>query len=412
MADNAIQIEHVSKIYQVYDSLKDRLKQSLWWGNHKFYREFWAVRDVSLTIPKGETVGLIGRNGSGKSTLLQMIVGTLTPSSGSIHTQGRIAALLELGSGFNPELTGRENVRLQGLIMGLGAHEIEKKLPEIEQFAEIGDFIDQPVKMYSSGMFVRLAFACAVNVDPDILVVDEALAVGDMHFQLKCIDKMKAFKKRGKTILFVSHDIYAVKNFCNQAIWMMDGKIHLRGDVNLVADEYQTYMRYIEEPTESEAASEETNLTASVDEGSSQVVTIHDAFFYDKHGEVVKNVSYGEPWSVRVDYTLHKPMKGLVGGIAVYDSKNTYVCGLNTKLDQYILPEKPGGYQLWLEYGDMRLLPGTYFIDIGFFESSGVVSLDYKSRSHYIRIQPNGEYFAEGLTFLPHTWSYRLKSGT
>lgn len=397
-SNTAISITNISKCYHMFDNPKDRLLQGLWRGKKQFYREFWALRDVSFDVPKGETIGLIGRNGSGKSTILQIIAGTLTPTHGQVKTTGRVAALLELGSGFNPEFTGRENALMSGAIMGLSTKEIQERMPLIEKFAEIGEFIDQPVKLYSSGMYVRLAFACAINVDPDILVVDEALAVGDMQFQLKCIDKLKSFKKEGKTILFVSHDIYTVRNFCDTAIWMMDGQIHLRGDVNTVTERYQDFMQYASEPEEIQEAA------APVQKVEKNVLTIDKVQFVDQAQNSRKDFKFNEPVEVVVDYTLHSPREGVVGGVAIYDKQNTYICGLNTKLDKQELPSKPGKYQLRLVYNNMDLLPGTYFVDVGFFEDSAVVQLDYKSRVESFRVV-SGQYFAEGLTFIKHEWS-------
>jgi teichoic acid transport system ATP-binding protein len=399
-SDIAISVENLTKIYQIYDKPQDRLKQSLWRGRKRFYKEFWALRDVSINIEKGQTVGIIGKNGSGKSTLLQLIVGTLQPTSGSINVSGKIAALLELGSGFNPEFTGRENAILNGAIMGLAPQEVQERMPLIEQFAEIGEFMDQPVKLYSSGMFVRLAFACAIHVNPDILIVDEALAVGDMQFQLKCIEKMKAFKREGKTILFVSHDVYSVRNFCDQAIWMMDGKIYMSGDTKSVTDSYQDFMKFGLEGQEAPTIPSETR---------NNILSIDKVYFLDKNQNPKRNFAYGEPLSIGVEYTLFSPMEDFVGGVALFDKQNNYICGLNTKLDQYPLPSKPGKYTLNIFYEDIALLPGTFFVDVGFFESSGLVRLDYKSRADYFTVC-SSDYFAEGLMFLKHRWIARSRN--
>ena len=235
----AIHIEELSKAFQMYKQPSDRLKQLLWGGKRKFYREFWAVRGVDLDILRGETVGIVGRNGSGKSTLLQMICGTLQPTCGNVTVQGRIAALLELGSGFNPEFTGRENVFLNGAILGLSRAEVEARYDEIAAFADIGDFIDQPVKSYSSGMYVRLAFAVAISVNPDVLVVDEALSVGDQAFQRKCFARLDAIRKQGCTILFVSHSAGRIVELCNRAVLMDRGECILTGDPKRIVSEYQ-----------------------------------------------------------------------------------------------------------------------------------------------------------------------------
>lgn len=228
-SDSVIRVQQLGKCYHIYDRPQDRLKQSLWRGRRKYYREFWALKDVSFEVDRGQTVGIIGRNGSGKSTLLQMIAGTLSPSWGTIDVNGRVAALLELGSGFNPEFTGRENVYMNGAILGLSEQEIDSRFEAIVAFADIGDFIDQPVKIYSSGMVLRLAFAVSVNVEPDILIVDEALAVGDMAFQYKCMDSLDRLTKSGTTLLFVSHDINMVKAFCHQVVYLSHGQVKAQG---------------------------------------------------------------------------------------------------------------------------------------------------------------------------------------
>ena len=233
----AISLKNVSKCFKRYARPVDRLKELLLPGK-SYAQEFWALRDINLDICKGETFGIVGQNGSGKSTLLQIIAGTLTPTTGQVLVNGRVSALLELGSGFNPEFTGRQNVFFNGRILGLSQEEIENKFDDIAAFADIGDFIDQPVKSYSSGMFVRLAFAVAVNVEPDILIVDEALAVGDMFFQHRCIRKMRALMDFGVTTLFVSHDPSTIKTLCNWAIMIHDGAIISTGSPNIIIKKY------------------------------------------------------------------------------------------------------------------------------------------------------------------------------
>jgi lipopolysaccharide transport system ATP-binding protein len=243
--DVAIRVQGLSKCYQVYDQASDRLKQFVlprlrrWTGrtSPSYFREFWSLQDVSFEVKRGETVGIIGRNGSGKSTLLQTICGTLHPTAGQVSVQGRVAALLELGSGFNPEFTGRENVFLNAVVLGLSNAEVEQRFADIEAFADIGDFINQPVKTYSSGMLVRLAFAVIAHVDADILVIDEALAVGDAFFTQKCMRFLRTFMQKG-TVLFVSHDTVAVQSLCTRAIWLERGKIVQQGSPKEVSEQY------------------------------------------------------------------------------------------------------------------------------------------------------------------------------
>lgn len=234
-----IDVRGVGKSYQMYERPSHRLWQALVGKRKSYYKDFWALREVSFTVRRGQTVGIVGRNGSGKSTLLQMIAGTLTPTEGSISVNGRVAALLELGSGFNPEFTGRENVFLNATILGLSRAQIEQRLEKILAFADIGEFIDQPVRSYSSGMSVRLAFAVIAHVDADILIIDEALAVGDAFFSQKCMRFLRDFQKNG-TLLFVSHDAAAVTNLCENAVWLQNGQMRLVGSSQEVVEAYMT----------------------------------------------------------------------------------------------------------------------------------------------------------------------------
>ncbi len=237
----AIKVENLSKCYHIYEKPRDRLKQMFSRGRRQYYREFWALKDVSFEVKKGETIGIIGRNGSGKSTLLQIICGTLTPTSGTVQTNGRIAALLELGSGFNPEFTGRENIYMTASIYGLTSSEADARFDQIAAFADIGDHLEQAVKTYSSGMYVRLAFAVIAHVDANILVIDEALAVGDAFFTQKCMRFLREFMKNG-TVLLVSHDTAAIKNFCSIANWLDKGHLRERGIPKEVCEHYlQSY---------------------------------------------------------------------------------------------------------------------------------------------------------------------------
>ena len=240
LSDNIIEITGLSKCYQIYNSPKDRLLQMFFRSRKQLYREFWALKDVSFTLKKGETVGIIGRNGSGKSTLLQMICGTLNPTDGIVKVNGRIAALLELGAGFNPEFTGHENIFMAASLYGLTNEQIRERYEKILAFADIGDYIDQPVKTYSSGMYVRLAFAVIAHVDADILVVDEALAVGDAVFTQKCMRFIRKFKENG-TLLFVSHDTHSVLNLCDKAIWLHKGEMIAAGKAKKITEQYLQY---------------------------------------------------------------------------------------------------------------------------------------------------------------------------
>ena len=260
---NPILVSDLGKCYQIYAKPKDRLKQALWRGRRQYYREFWALRNVNLEVSRGETLAIIGRNGSGKSTLLQMICGTLAPTEGTIRTSGTIAALLELGSGFNPEFTGIENVFLNASLLGLTQEQTSARLDYMQAFADIGDFFHQPVKTYSSGMLVRLAFAVVAHVDPSVLIVDEALSVGDAVFGQRCMRFIRRFTEKG-TLLFVSHDLNAVSSLCERALWLDAGNLRLDGEVGTVLTAYTRYC--LEEANSEVKRNEKASLSQDINE--------------------------------------------------------------------------------------------------------------------------------------------------
>jgi lipopolysaccharide transport system ATP-binding protein len=276
MTDIAIRVQNLSKCHHIYDAPRDRLKQFvvpplqrlIRQVPKQYFHEFWALKGVSFEIKKGDAFGIIGRNGSGKSTLLQMICGTLNPTAGSIQTNGRIAALLELGSGFNPDFTGRENIYLNGSILGLTGKEIDARLDDILAFADIGDFIDQPVKTYSSGMFVRLAFAIQVNVDPEILIVDEALSVGDFFFQQKCFARIRKMRENGLTLLFVSHDMGTVRDLCPNSVYLIKGK------AAFIGESQKAIRTYLSESVTSASVAQPTQASVALEEPTIEPETL------------------------------------------------------------------------------------------------------------------------------------------
>ena len=293
----AISVQNVAKLYPLYDKPRQRLLQFLMprlraflrLPHKEYFRPFWALRELCLDVPKGQTLGIIGQNGAGKSTLLQIICGTLAPSQGRIDVDARITALLELGSGFNPEFTGRENVYMYGMILGIPQEEIDRRFADILAFADIGDFVDQPIKTYSSGMVVRLAFSIAVNVDPDILVVDEALSVGDIRFQNKCIRRMEELKKQGKTILFVTHSPGIVEAFCDRVVWLRDGQIFKDGDPSIVVRQYINFMSHgVEDQHKSLPAPDTNALRLPPEAGWHPVTSSHNV--RNRNGVVIEAV--------------------------------------------------------------------------------------------------------------------------
>jgi lipopolysaccharide transport system ATP-binding protein len=341
----ALRVENVSKQYRIYARPGDRLKESLTRGRLKRHREFWALKGVSFEVESGTTTGVIGPNGCGKSTLLQIIAGTLEPTGGNVWREGRVAALLELGAGFDPEGTGVENVYMNAALMGLSRRETERLFPEIERFAEIGAFIRQPVKTYSSGMFVRLAFAVAANVEPDILVIDEALAVGDAVFQHRCLRRIKEIQERGATVLFVSHDAAAVRALCSRAILMSAGRVLQDGPPSEVLNHYQKIVMEREQAYEDESASDDPQPEGEGDaesfaplrytyrhgDGSAEIVS---AEMLDASRRPVGVVETGSPLTVRVRARFNREVDDAVFGFLVNDSRGVHAYGTNTKEQQ------------------------------------------------------------------------------
>ena len=281
MNNIAIKVDNLTKIYHLYDKPQDRLKEALNPFKKSYHHDFYAINDVSFEIKKGETVGIIGKNGAGKSTLLKMITGVLTPTSGNIEVHGKIASLLELGAGFNPEMTGLENIYLNGTLMGFTHEEMASKVDAILEFADIGEFIHQPVKMYSSGMFARLAFSVAINVEPEILIVDEALSVGDARFQAKCIRRMEDIAQKDVTILFVSHDTQSINKFCKEVIWINEGKILERGEPATIIENFLSFMTYGLQTERKNTVHSKYNITTVADKG----LPLIDVSKFDSFGE-------------------------------------------------------------------------------------------------------------------------------
>lgn len=351
----AISLKNVSKCFKRYARPVDRLKELLLPGK-SYAQEFWALRDINLDICKGETFGIIGQNGSGKSTLLQIIARTLTPTTGQVLVNGRVSALLELGSGFNPEFTGRQNVFFNGRILGLTQEEIENKFDDIAAFADIGDFIDQPVKTYSSGMFVRLAFAVAVNVEPEILIVDEALAVGDIFFQYKCMNEIKKLKDIGATILFVSHDNTAINILCKRSAWLLHGKSIEVGLSKEVINKYIAHLSIPTDHTNETPEAEIKNNEPSIESQENKLVKIVTNFqntnqrmgnqkcqiigacIFDNKNQPVKVLKPKEKFALRISVQGNEFIQNPLVGFNMADRIGNHIIETNTDHEGIHLP--------------------------------------------------------------------------
>ena len=303
MSEVAIRVDDVSKLYKLYDKPSDRLKESLGLTRKKLYKEHYALHNVSFDVKRGETVGIIGTNGSGKSTILKIITGVLNPSGGHVEIDGRISALLELGAGFNMEYTGIENIYLNGTMIGFSREEIDAKMQDILDFADIGDFVHQPVKTYSSGMFVRLAFAVAINIEPEILIVDEALSVGDVFFQAKCYHKFEEFKKMGKTILFVSHDLGSISKYCDRVVLLNRGKKLAEGTPKEMVSMYKRIM--VNQDKAEEIAAHQMDMSAFDEEEEKEIKEAVCEGLWKNHYNLNPNVDeYGNGAAEIVDFAI------------------------------------------------------------------------------------------------------------
>lgn len=387
MESIAINVYNVSKIYRLYNKPSDRLKEALGFSKKKLYQEHYALNNVSFEVRKGETVGIIGTNGSGKSTILKIITGVLNPTQGNVSIQGRISALLELGAGFNMEYTGIENIYLNGTMMGFSEEEINAKMDDILSFADIGDFVHQPVKTYSSGMFVRLAFAVAINIDPEILIVDEALSVGDVFFQVKCYHKFEEFKKMGKTILFVSHDLGSISKYCDRVILLNKGVKEAEGKPKEIVDLYKQLMAQNDAPTDVPKTVVENNQQGMWKQYLNNNPKFQD--YGEKHGEIVdyaiidetgkitSNIQKNTEFTIKMKVRFHKELQEPIFAFTIKDLQGTEVTGTNTMYEDIPVGPVKAGEERVIEFKqNMNLQGRDYMLSlgcVGFFSNKFVV---------------------------------------
>jgi lipopolysaccharide transport system ATP-binding protein len=415
----ALRVSNVSKQYRIYDHPGDRLKETLTRGRWKAHRAFWALRDISFEIEPGTTTGIVGPNGCGKSTLLQIIAGTLEPTHGEVWHEGRIAALLELGAGFNPEFTGLENIFLSAQLLGFSRRRTEMLLPEIERFAEIGPFIHQPVKTYSSGMYVRLAFAIAVNADPHVLLVDEALAVGDAAFQHRCLRRIKEMQEKGITILFVSHDLGSVRALCSRAILLNAGTVVVDGKPGDVLNRYQRLIMAREEayeaecvaagdaglepaPAEEDERGAQLNYTYRHGDGSASVLSVS---LLDSAFRPVELVETGEAVYVRMRVRFNRDVNEPVFGFLIRNRHGIHAYGTNTKLQEVSLGQVKSSETVEVSFAfNCRLGLDIFNITVAVHSADGI-SFDWVDGALFFRVV--GSTAIEGVANLDATASAR-----
>lgn len=371
MSKIAIQVKHLDKMYKLYNKPSDRLRETL--GLKVPVREHYALRDVNFQVERGETVGIIGTNGSGKSTILKIITGVLNPTAGEVTVNGRISALLELGAGFNMEYTGIENVYLNGTMMGFSREEVDARLQDILDFADIGDFVYQPVKSYSSGMFVRLAFAVAINIDPEILIVDEALSVGDVFFQAKCYRKFEEFKKMGRTILFVSHDLSSISRYCDRVILLNKGVKMEEGSPKQMVDMYKQLL-VGQDPAKAdenkeiqkENWSEQFQVNPNMLEYGSKLAEIVDFAVLDEKGLCTNTIEKGSSFQIKMKVVFHENIQEPIMAYTFKDIKGTEITGTNTLFEKMAVEHSEAGDTCTVTFRqDMFLQGGEYLLSFG-----------------------------------------------
>ena len=370
----AIQVKEVTKVYKLFDSNVARMKDALSLTRKKLYKEHYALNKLSFNVRRGEAVGIIGVNGAGKSTILKIITGVLQPTSGEVVIDGRISALLELGAGFNPEYTGMRNIYLNGMMIGFTKEEIDAKLDDILKFADIGEFINQPVKSYSSGMFVRLAFAVAINIDPEILIVDEALSVGDVFFQNKCFHKFEEFRKQGKTIIFVSHDLGSIRKYCDRAVLLNHGEKVGDGAPAEVIDMYKKILVKQSEKKgntistitpDKDSWMSHYAINPSCDEYGDKQAQIVDFAIIDKTGKYTNVLTKGDEFKIRVKIRANEDVHEPISTFTIKTLKGTDVTGTNTMFENVFLGDLKAGEEKIVTFTqNLNIQGGEYLLSV------------------------------------------------
>ncbi|QTN26125.1 ABC transporter ATP-binding protein [Rhodoferax sp. AJA081-3] len=393
----AIHAQNLGKAFQLYDRPIDRLKQMLMRGRRRYYKEFAALHDVNFELQKGEVLGLVGRNGAGKSTLLQLICGTLSPTMGQVSVHGRVAALLELGAGFNPEFTGRENIYLNASILGLSKDEIDARYDAIVEFSGIADFIHQPVKTYSSGMYVRLAFSIATSVDPDILVIDEALSVGDGAFARKSFDRIMRLKEKGATILFCSHSIYQIEALCTRALWLEKGVVRLIGDPSTVVARYQNFLDRDAAPQSVSAVAEIPSAT-----GQARILGVQTRVD-DTIGNSLQIQSAVQTLVIAVGFASDPALPAPVVAVTVHSPDGRTITSSSTQADGLELDrDSTGRGTATIQFPKIPLLKGEYFIGVYLLSEDGIHV--YDGAANVATLHFSQKTLEQGVVSLPRSW--------
>lgn len=364
---------------------------------------FWALKEVSFEIAPGETVGLVGPNGAGKSTILKLIANVLEPTTGQVEVQGRVGALLELGAGFHPDLTGRENIYLNGSILGLSRTEIKRRFESIVAFSGTEQFVDVPVKHYSSGMLVRLGFSIATTLDPDILLIDEVLAVGDQAFQAKCLQRIGEMKRKGTTLFFVSHDVNLVRRLCNRTLWLEKGHIHFQGDTGEVTS---SYLKDISMEQDSNTAFDEYGMLRANQRLGSGLVEIMDVHFLDAQGHQQTEFRTGEAFVAHITYQAHQRVETPAFGVALHRTDGTHVTGPDTVTTGFEIDYIEGNGSIEYIIDHLPLLPGEYQFTATVYDHYSIHPYDHHHRMYSFMVKPGIVKESEGVVYIPCSWRH------
>ncbi|MCP4221329.1 MAG: ABC transporter ATP-binding protein [bacterium] len=409
---NAIEIKNLSKKFKIFHNKESNLKyvllNMLKGKRSKLHSQFWALKDVNMSIEKGQTVGFIGRNGSGKSTLLKLISQILYPDGGTITADGKISTLIELGSGFHPDLSGRENVYINASILGFSRQQVRDKFDDIVEFSGLEEFIDNPVKTYSSGMYVRLGFSVAINIEPDILLVDEVLAVGDETFQKKCIKKINELKNKGKTIVFVSHDLKSVEELCDKVYLLHNGRLVKEGPpVDAISEYHKLLIGTSQFQVREEGKwQDELSKTNGRNRWGSKEVEITKVRFLDVEGKETEFVKTGQPLDVCIHYKAATKIKNPVFGIALYSDTGIHITGPNTKKQQFTIDSVKGEGVVRYHMESVPLLPGTYLFSAAVYDYDGLTAYDHWEQNWKFHVLETPEMAERlGLITIPAQWS-------
>jgi ABC-type polysaccharide/polyol phosphate transport system ATPase subunit len=408
---DAVQVRDVFKFYKKYAdrhkflTIKSAMVNKTLFGDLEASERFEALRGVSFDVKAGQTLGIIGENGSGKSTLLKILAGISKPTVGEVVTQGRISALIELGAGFHPEISGRENIFINGVILGLSRRQIQEKYEEIVRFAELEEFIDNPVKSYSSGMFMRLGFSIAINVNPDILLIDEVLAVGDASFVPKCLDKINEFRRHGKTIVFVSHDLSTIERICDEVIWIKKGQVEMRGYPKRVIDAYLEYVGNKDEKKKLIQHGEEESRSGREKEKrwGSREIEINNVKMFDAGRQEKYIFRHDEPLVIEFDVSARAVESDFVFGVGVYNGEGVNCYGSNTLLENFQSRSIAGDGKVLLTVPALGLVNGTYFLDIAVHKRDGY-PFDYHHFQYTFRVVSS--HRDVGIARIPHEWKF------